>query len=122
VIYKPLSVQSDWTDCNSHGTRPLTYLFPCDLDEALTPSHLITGRRVINLPDDLGYRVDLEDADFTVNQEQLTKRVKYNNLVVNHFWRQCQENLAELRESQSSYSQTCSGVPTISVGDVVAVH
>jgi len=20
VIYKPLSVQSDWTDCNSHGT------------------------------------------------------------------------------------------------------
>jgi len=23
VIYKPLSVQSDWTDCNSHGTRRL---------------------------------------------------------------------------------------------------
>jgi len=21
VIYKPLSVQPDWTDCNSHGTR-----------------------------------------------------------------------------------------------------
>jgi len=20
VIYKPLSVQSDWTDCSSHGT------------------------------------------------------------------------------------------------------
>jgi len=75
------------------------------------------------LPDDLGYCADIEDADFTVNQEQLTKRIKYNNLVLNHFWRRwCQEYLAELRESHRGYSQRCSGVPTISVGDVVIVH
>ena len=105
------------------NSRTLTYISPCDLDEALTPSHLITGRRVINLPDDLVYCADLEDADFTVNQEQLTKRVKYNNLVLNHFWRRwCPEYLAELRESHHGYSQRCSGVPTISVGDVVVVH
>jgi len=39
------------------NSRPLTYLSPCDLDEALTPSHLITGRRVINLPDDLAFHI-----------------------------------------------------------------
>ena len=105
------------------NSRTLTYISPCGLDEALTPSHLITGRRVINLPDDLGYCADLEDPDFTVSQEQLTKRVKYNNLVLNHFWKRWrQEYLAELRESHRSYSQRCSGVPTISVGDVVVVH
>jgi len=26
VIYKPLSVQSDWTDCNSYGTSRSTVL------------------------------------------------------------------------------------------------
>jgi len=51
------------------NSTPLTYLSQCDLDEALTPSHLITGRRVINLPDDLGYCAGLEDADFTVNED-----------------------------------------------------
>ena len=69
------------------NSRPLTHLSPCDLDEALTPSQLITGGHVINLPDDPGYCANLEDGDFTVNQEQLTKTVKYNNLVQNHFWR-----------------------------------
>ena len=25
MIYKPLSVQSDWTDCNSHGTMSVSF-------------------------------------------------------------------------------------------------
>ena len=105
------------------NSGPLTYLSPSDLEEPLTPSHLIAGKRVINLPDDLGYWADLDDGDFTVSQEQVRKRVKHSNLVLNHFWRRWrQEYLAELRESHRNYSQRCSGVPTISVGDVVVVH
>ena len=105
------------------NSRPLTYLSASDLDEPLTPSHLMIGRRVVNLPDDLSYCVDLEDGDFSVGQKQLTKRAKHLNLVLNHFWKRWrQEYLAELRESHRSYSQGCSKAPTISVGDVVVVH
>ena len=67
------------------NSRPLTYLSPTDLEEPLTPSHLITGKRVISVPHDLSYQADLDDGDFTVNQEQVRKRVKYSNLVLNHF-------------------------------------
>ena len=69
------------------NSRPLTYLSPCDLEEPLTLSHLITGRRVVNLPYDLGYYADLEDTDFTISQGQVRRRAKYSNLVLNHFWR-----------------------------------
>ena len=69
------------------NSRPLMYVSFCDLEEPLTPSHLINGRRVVNLPDDIGYCVDLEDADFTINQGQARRRVRYTNLVLNHFWR-----------------------------------
>ena len=105
------------------NSRPLTYLSPSDLEEPLTPSHLVTGKRVISLPDDLSYQADLDDGDFTVDQEQVRKRVKYSNLILNHFWRRWrQEYLAELRESHRNYNQRCSGDPVISVGDVVVVH
>ncbi len=103
--------------------RPLTYLSSSDLEEPLTPSHLIAGKRVVNLPDDLGYQADLDDEDFTISQDQVRRREKYSNLVLNHFWKRWrQEYLAELRESHHNYSQRCSGAPMISVGDVVVVH
>ena len=41
------------------NSRPLTYLSPSDLEEPLTPSHLIAGKHVVSLPGDLGYRADL---------------------------------------------------------------
>ena len=105
------------------NSRPLTYLSPSDLEEPLTPSHLIAGKRVINLLDDLSYQVHLDDEDFTVSREQARKRIKYNNLILNHFWtRWHQEYLAELRELHRNYGQRCSGAPIISVGDVVVVH
>ena len=105
------------------NSRPLTYLSASDLEEPLTPSHLINGKCFINLPDDLSYRADLDDGDFAINQEQVRKRIKYSNLVLNHFWnRWRREYLAELRESHRNYSQRCTGVPVMSVGDVVVVH
>ena len=109
---------------STSNSRPLTYLSPSDLEEPLTPSHLITRKRIISLPDDLSYQADLNDGDFTVDQEQVRKRVKYSNLILNHFWRRWrQEYLAELRESHRNYNQHCSaGDPVISVGDVVVVH
>ena len=87
------------------NSRPLTYLYPSDLAEPLTPSHLI-ARKHVNLPDDLATRLTWIMEDFTVSQEQIRKRVKYSNLVLNHFrYRWCQKYLAELRESHHNYSQ-----------------
>ncbi|MBA4719447.1 MAG: transposase family protein [Nitrosopumilus sp.] len=33
------------------NSRPLTYLSPDNLEEPLTPSHFLCGRRILNLPD-----------------------------------------------------------------------
>ena len=33
------------------NSRPLTYIYPDDLVEPLTPSHLLSGRRLLNLPE-----------------------------------------------------------------------
>ena len=35
------------------NSRPLTYLSPEDLEEPLTPSHFLCGRRILSLPDGL---------------------------------------------------------------------
>lgn len=78
--------------------RPLTYVSSSNLEEPLTQSHVISGKRVVNLPDDLGYQADLDDGDFTISQDQVRKRVKYTKLVLHHFWKRWrQEYLAELR-------------------------
>jgi hypothetical protein len=95
----------------------------CEDFSTLTRLLRVTGKCVISLLDYLSYQADLDDEDFTVGQEQVRKRVKYSNLVLNHFWKRWrQEYLAELRESHRNYNQRCSGAPMISVGDVVVVR
>ena len=83
------------------NSRPLSYVTSSDLEEPLTPSHLIVGRRLINLPDDAGHAVDdPEDEEFEVDATHLQKRVKHLASVLNHFWTQWRaEYLNELRES-----------------------
>ena len=36
------------------NSRPLSYVAASDMEEPLTPSHLLVGRRILNLPDHLG--------------------------------------------------------------------
>ena len=36
------------------NSRPLSYVMSSDLEEPLTPSHLLIGRQVLNLSDNLG--------------------------------------------------------------------
>ena len=47
---------------------PLLYISAGDTEEPLTPSPLLIGRRVINLPDYLGHLCDPGDNDFDVIQ------------------------------------------------------
>ena len=69
------------------NSRPLSYVSATDVEELLTPSHLIVRRRLLSLPDYLGYVCDHGDEDFEVDASQLTKRMKHFAGVLNHFWR-----------------------------------
>lgn len=107
------------------NSRPLSYLTSGDMEEPLTPSHLLIGRRVLNLPDNLGYIVDAGDEEFMIDASQLDRRVKHLSNTLNQFWKRWMtEYLTELRESHRQTHPDCSSQPspTIKVGDVVVVH
>jgi hypothetical protein len=100
------------------NSRPLSYVSAGDLEEPLTPSHLMVGRRLMNAPDNLG-----DDTDqFDVNPDDLTRRARYLNFTIAKFWeRWRKEYLVELREAHRQRGRN-SHAPRVSVGDVVIIH
>ena len=105
------------------NSRPLSYLTSSDVEEPLTPSHLLIGRRVLNLPDNLGYDLELGDDEFVIDASQLDKRVKHLSNILNQFWKRWRtEYLTELRESHRRTFQDSSLQSSIATGDVVVVH
>ena len=81
------------------STRNPSQVSAMDIEEPLTLCHLIAGRRILSLPNYLGYVHDPGDKDFEVSTSQLTKRIKHLAGVLNHFWKRWRsEYLNELRE------------------------
>ena len=81
------------------NSRPLSYIPSADYKEPLTPSHILVGRRLLNLPYYLGHFCVPGDGDFEVNASQLTRQTKYFANVLIHFWKRWRsEYLNELRE------------------------
>ena len=105
------------------NSRPLSYVSSEDLDEPVTPSHLIVGRRLLSLPDNLDYLCDTDDVEFTLDKSQVTSRVRHLNNLLNHFWRRWRtEYLGCLREVHSQLSRKTRGDSSvIARGDVVIV-
>ena len=54
-------------------SRPLSYMSADDLEEPLTPSHLIVGRRLMSVTD----VPDAEPEEYNPAPEALTRRAKY---------------------------------------------
>ena len=105
------------------NSRPLSYVSAEDIAEPVTPSHLLIGRRVLNLPDHLGQPFDPEDEDFDIDSTQLTRRMKHLSNILNQFWKRWRnEYLAELRETHRHLLEKARGSPQVSIGDVVIVH
>jgi len=100
------------------NSRPLSYISADDLEEALTPSHLLVGRRLLSLPDHLCDEPD----DFEVSPDLLTRRARHLNRTLDCFWKRWKcEYLVELRD----YHRHHRGIPDavrVSVGDVVVIH
>ena len=103
------------------NSKPLSYLSSEDIEEPLTPSHLLIGRRVLSLP---SYAPHQYEEDLEVSHSSLTRRMKYLDLTLDHFWKRWQtEYLLELRECHLyGGSGNNTGHNTVSVGDVVLVH
>ena len=102
------------------NSRPLTYISADDLEEPLTPSHLLMGRRLMNFPDHLAINTD-HDTEFGEDDCQLNSRLKYLNRLLDAFWRRWRrEYLLELREAHRHHRSK--GETELSEGDIVLVY
>ncbi|XP_048590618.1 uncharacterized protein LOC116613876 [Nematostella vectensis] len=95
--------------------RPLTYVYNEIGDEALTPAHLMYGRRLHSLPDEVVEPDDVRDGDHN-------SRIKYLSAKLSHFWKRWSgEYLTSLREFHCAHRDN-EHRETVQVGDVVTVH
>ena len=98
--------------------RPISYVSSEDLEEPLTPSHLIVGRRLGALPE-----IDSPaDADFRISPDDLSRRARHLDMILTHFWKRWRaEYLLELQNAHNQLKKTV-GSRVVSVGDLVLVH
>ena len=101
------------------NSRPLTYISSEEVEEPLTPSHLMLGFRVMSLPDPSS----LHDPDFNESgSECLTQRRAHVCRVLKNFWRRWKrEYLTELREFHRTKTQGGSKY-TLQVGEIVTIY
>ena len=105
------------------NSRPLSYVSSEDLDEPLTPSHLLTGHRLISLPDPF---ISNEDPDYVTTSAPnvLSRRMQHLTAILDHFWQRWKrEYLTELRESHRfAHKETATNLKPVSIGDIVLIH
>ena len=96
------------------NSRPLTYAYDNDVEEILTPSHLLLGRRLLSTFE------EPFDGGSAVNNAVLTKRMRYLKSLSEHYWKRFRdEYLLELR---SRHSQGQDPERTAEVGEIVVLH
>ena len=98
------------------NSRPLTYLYPDDLEEPLTPCHLISGRRLLSLPD-----TTRSGADNSSTRETVTRRARYLQRLMDHLWNPWRrEYIPVLIKSHRLKSDSTGQM--VQMGDVVSVR
>ena len=103
------------------NSRPLLYVSTDDMEEPLTPSHLLIGRRVLTLP----MYSPHEDLDYGLSPSsvELTRRMHHFNKTLDQFWKRWKtEYLVEFRECHRYHNRTKGVESIMSVGDLVLVH
>ena len=103
---------------------PLSFVSASNLEEPLTPSYLLMGRRVLNLLD-FSTMVDIDDSksNGTLTSTQLETSMKCLSESLNYFLSQWgDEYLVELWETHRLSYRSCASCPYISVEDFVVVH
>ena len=98
------------------NSRPLCYIYDDSVDDVITPSHLLFGRRLLS---SFQEDVDPENVEFT--PATLSKRAKHINRLTKQFWNSWKrEYLVGLREHHNCRNR----IPPkqISVGEVVLIE
>ena len=90
------------------NSRPLTYVSLKDIEEPLTPSHLMTGRRLLSIPDEIAV-----EKEKTSEVSLLTRRQRYLLLLLSQY-------VVELREHHRTKKETFTG-HSIQLGDIATV-
>ena len=102
------------------NSRPLSYVTHDDLEEPITHSHLLVGRRIISRPD---YHCSNVDDNFTVTPQLLSGRMVFINRQLEQFWIRCKkEYLLELREAHRVNINNPLGREWAKVGNIVVIH
>ncbi|XP_028512935.1 uncharacterized protein LOC110232368 [Exaiptasia diaphana] len=103
------------TECTLN-CRPLTYEYNDIGEEVLTPSHLVYGRRINSLPDEI-----IEPDDVVSDEASCRRRFQYMSLKLGQFCdRWHKEYLTGLREHHR-VNRSRQGKDIVQVGDVVTV-
>ena len=94
-----------------------------DLEEPLTPIHLINGKRLTNLPDELCFHRIEEEFTTISLPVLLNKRMRHLQLTLDRFWKRWREEyLLSLRERYQYKNQRRADQRKISEGDIVIIH
>ena len=98
--------------------RPLTYVSSDPLDEPLTPSHLLYGRRITSLPYPTNQELEHSLNDMT--HKSTNKLFKMKSQIIQSFWYKWKhEYLTALREY---HRNTGNNKQLITIGDVVQIY
>ena len=103
------------------NSRPLTIVSSSDTEEPLTPSHLLTGHRILTLP----FIHSPPDQDFNPSAQGINfnKRMGHLRKVLDRFWKRWQaEYLVELRECHRHHGNRSKNTSHPHIGDVVLVQ
>lgn len=107
------------------NSRPLTYIYGDDLDEALTPSHLLIGRRLLSAIPKATEDANENDEQTVVeliDRPTLNARYKYLQAIIDHFWKRfSSEYLTQLHEHHLSNKMKYDEVSKLLLGDVVLI-